>query len=119
MLSEIGVGAVVPLEYLRVLLGFQPVVFVKVLALLCLAGCKRGAYVCLGAGAKFVTALKDDTKVLIIPGIFSALLVAALVDFIKSKSMTMLTEVTVCIIAAQVAWSIFQTARNFANEASA
>ena len=55
---------------------------------------------------------------MVIPGIFSAVLVAALVDYIKSKSMTMLTEVTVCIIAAQVAWSIFQTARNFADEAS-
>lgn len=62
--------------------------------------------------------MKDDSKVMVIPGIFSAVLVAALVDYIKSKSMTMLTEVTVCIIAAQVAWSIFQTARNFADEAS-
>jgi hypothetical protein len=56
---------------------------------------------------------------MIVPGIFSALLVAALVEFIQTKSMTMLTEITVCIIAGKVAWSIFETARNFANEASA
>jgi hypothetical protein len=55
---------------------------------------------------------------MVVPGVFSALLIAALVKYFQNNSMTMLTEVTMCIVAAQVAWSIFQTARGFANEAS-
>ena len=70
------------------------------------------------AGARFAKAATDKKTVLVLPGVFAALLAAALVDFIRTESMAMLTEVTVCIIAAQVAWSIFQSSvRIFVNEA--
>lgn len=73
----------------------------------------------MSAGAKFVKAAKESNTVVVLPGAFAALLAAALVDYVRTESMTVLTEVTVCIIAAQVAWSIFESGRSFANEAYA
>lgn len=55
-------------------------------------------------------------KVLVVPGILTAALLYGLFDYVRSKSMTVCTEVTYCLIAAQVLWSIFTTGRSLANE---
>lgn len=69
------------------------------------------------AGTQFVAGVKEN-RVMVVPGVFAACLLYAIFDFVQSKSLTLMTEITLCIVAAQVAWAIFQTARRFANEAS-
>lgn len=57
-------------------------------------------------------------KVLVVPGILTAALLYGLFDYVRSKSMVVCTEVTYCLIAAQVFWAIFNTGRTLADEVS-
>lgn len=51
-----------------------------------------------------------------VPGILTAALLYGLFDYVRSKSMTVCTEVTYCLIAAQVVWAIFNTGKTLADE---
>lgn len=67
------------------------------------------------AGAHFVNGFKDKT-VFLSSGALAAVGLWAVVDFFRNSSSELAGTVAMCIILAQLAWSIFCVGQRFADE---